>query len=52
MEHITVSTKNYRKKVALAACEENGPLDDIDIKDKHFLLIVLTYIISSENVSP
>ena len=42
MEHITVSTKNYRKKVALAACEENGPLDDIDIKDKHFLLIVLT----------
>lgn len=42
MEHITVGRKNNEGKIALAECVCCGDLKSIDIKDKCFLLIILT----------
>ena len=42
MEHITVGRKYNEGKVAFVECVKNGSLDDINIKDKCFLLIILT----------
>lgn len=42
MEHITVGRKYNEGNVALIECVKNGNLKNIDIKDKCFLLIVLT----------
>ena len=42
MEHITVGRKYNEGKVAFVECVKNGSLDNINIKDKCFLLIVLT----------
>ena len=42
MEHITVGRKHNASKVALVECIKNGSLNNIDIKDKCFLLIILT----------
>ena len=42
MEHITVGRKYNEGKVAFVECIKDGSLDDINIKDKCFLLIVLT----------
>ena len=42
MEHITVGIKKNANKVALVECVKNGSLNNIDIKDKCFLLIILT----------
>ena len=42
MEHITVGRKYNEGKVAFVECVNNGSLDNINIKDKCFLLIVLT----------
>lgn len=42
MQHITVGRKYNEGKVAFVECVKNGSLDDINIKDKCFLLIVLT----------
>lgn len=42
MEHVTID-KNYNKgKVALVECIKNASLEIIDIKDKCFLLIILS----------
>ena len=42
MEHITVGRKYNEGKVAFVECVKGGSLDNINIKDKCFLLIVLT----------
>ena len=42
MDYITVGRKYNEGKVALVKCEKDGPLDNITIKDKCFLLIILT----------
>ena len=42
MEHITVGRKYNEGKVAFVECVKNGSLDNLDIKDKCFLLIILT----------
>lgn len=42
MEHITVGKKYNEGKVAFAECQRNGDLSQIDIKDKCFLLVILT----------
>ncbi|MEE1006412.1 MAG: AraC family transcriptional regulator [Acutalibacteraceae bacterium] len=42
MEHITVGRKKNASKVALVECIRDGSLKNIDIKDKCFLLIILT----------
>ncbi len=42
MEHITVGKKYNQGKIALVECINNAPLDSIDIKDKYFLLIILS----------
>ena len=42
MEHITVGRKNNTSTVALVECVKNGSLNNIDIKGKCFLLIILT----------
>lgn len=42
MEHITVGRKYNEGKVAFVECVKNAKLDDIDIKDECFLLIILT----------
>ena len=42
MEHITIGRKYNEGKVAFVECVKNGSLDNINIKDKCFLLIVLT----------
>lgn len=42
MEHITVGRKYNEGKVAFVECVKNGSLDNINIKDKCFLLVVLT----------
>ncbi len=42
MEHITVGRKYNKGKVAFVECLKNGPLNNIDIKGKSFLLIILT----------
>ena len=42
MEHITVGIKHNEGKVALVECVKNGSLNNIDIKGKCFLLIILT----------
>ena len=42
MEHITVGRKYNEGKVAFVECVKNGSLDNINIKDKCFLLIILT----------
>ena len=36
MEHITVGIKKNASKVALVACVKNGPLNNLDSKDKCF----------------
>ena len=41
MEHITVGRKYNEGKVAFVECVKNGSLEDIHIKDKCFLLILL-----------
>lgn len=41
MEHITVGRKKNASKVALVECVKNGSLNNIDIKDECFLLIIL-----------
>ncbi|MBR7132067.1 MAG: helix-turn-helix transcriptional regulator [Clostridia bacterium] len=41
MEHITVGRKYNEGKVAFVECTKNSSLDDINIKDKCFLLILL-----------
>lgn len=43
MEHITKGKKYNEGKVAYVECLKNGALDNINIKDKYFLLIILTY---------
>lgn len=42
MEHITVGRKYNEGKVAFVECVKEGLLDNINIKDKCFLLIILT----------
>lgn len=42
MEHITVGKKYNEGKVAFVECQRNGDLSQIDIKDKCFLLVILT----------
>lgn len=42
MEHITVGKKYNEGKVAFVECIKDGPLDCINIKDKCFLLIILS----------
>ncbi len=42
MQHITVGRKYNEGKVAFVECVKDGFLDDINIKDKCFLLIILT----------
>lgn len=42
MEHITVGKRKNASKVALVECIRDGSLKNIDIKDKCFLLIILT----------
>ena len=42
MEHITVGRKYNQGKVAFVKCEKDGSLKNIDIKDKCFLLVILT----------
>lgn len=42
MEHITVGRKCNEGKVAFVECVKDGSLDDINIKDKCFLLVILT----------
>ena len=42
MEHITVGKKYNEGKVAFVECLKNSSLECIDIKDKCFLLIILT----------
>ena len=42
MEHITIGRKYNEGKVAFVECIKNDPLDDIGIKGKCFLLIILT----------
>ena len=42
MEHITVGRKHNEGKVAFVECLRDGTLNNIDIKDKCFLLIILT----------
>ena len=41
MEHITVGKKYNEGKVAFVECVKNGALDNIDIKGKSFLLLIL-----------
>ncbi len=42
MEHITVGRKYNEGKVAFVECVKNGSFDNINIKGKCFLLIILT----------
>ena len=42
MEHVTVGRKFNKGKVAFVECVKNDSLDNINIKDKCFLLIILT----------
>ncbi len=42
LEHITVGRKYNEGKVAFVECQKNSVLDDINIKDQCFLLIILT----------
>lgn len=42
MDHITVGRKYNEGKVAFVYCVKDGSLNHIDIKDKCFLLIILT----------
>lgn len=42
MQHITVGRKYNEGKVAFVECVKDGALDTIDIKNKCFLLIILT----------
>ena len=42
MKYITVGRKHNEGKVAFVECAKNGSLNNIDIKDKCFLLIILT----------
>ena len=42
MKHITVGRKYNEGKVAFVECVKNGALDNINIKGKCFLLVVLT----------
>ena len=42
MEHITVGRRYNEGKVAFVECVKDGSLDNISIKDKCFLLIILT----------
>ena len=42
MEHITVGRKYNEGKVAFVECVKNGSLDNVSIKNKCFLLIILT----------
>lgn len=42
MEHITVGRRYNEGKVAFVECLRDGSLNNIDIKDKCFLLIILT----------
>ena len=44
MQHITVGRKYNEGKVAKIECVRNDRLQNIDIKDKCFLLIILTGI--------
>ena len=56
MEHITVGRKYNEGKVAFVECVKDGSLDNINIKDKCFLLIILTkgkmdFTVGGENIS-
>lgn len=42
MEHVTIGKKYSKGKVAFVECVKNGSLEAVDIKDKCFLLIILT----------
>ncbi len=42
MEHITVGRKYNEGKIAFVECTRDGVLDNIDLKNKCFLLIILT----------
>lgn len=42
MEHITVGRKYNKGKVVFVECVRDNPIQNIDIKDKCFLLIILT----------
>ena len=43
MRHVTVGKKYNQGKIAKVECIKNAQLDDLDIKGKYFLLIVLNY---------
>lgn len=56
MEHITVGRRHNEGKVAFVECVKDGSLNNIDIKDKCFLLIILIkgkleFEIGGENIS-
>lgn len=56
MEHITVGRKHNEGKVAFVEFIKNASLNNIDIKDKCFLLIILTkgklqFTVGGENIS-
>lgn len=56
MEHITVGRKYNEGKVAFVECVKEGSLDNIGIKDKCFLLVILTkgkmeFKVGVENIS-
>ena len=56
MEHITVGKKYNDGKVAFVKCVRNDSLDNINIKDKCFLLIILTkgkleFKVDGENIT-
>lgn len=42
MEHITVGRAYNKGKVAFVECVRNGSLEDISIKGRYFLLVILT----------
>ena len=42
MKHITVGREFNRGKIAFVECVKNGPLENIEIKNKCSLLILLT----------
>ena len=56
MRYTTVGRKKNASKVALVECVKNGSLNNIDIKDKCFLLIILTkgkleFKVGGENIT-
>lgn len=42
MDYVTIGRKYNEGKIAFVKCEKDGPLSNIAIKDKCFLLVILT----------